>query len=334
VLSVTINDVAVVAKWLRLRFVVPAFVGSIPISRPIIGSNALFILCRFCLPKRKHVFSAMMTISDSIQNAEKPSTNGSFESSVYGPVHSWRLGWSLGIDLLLNTSTCSFNCVYCQLGDIQLKTATRAIYVSTDKLERDLRLSDWEKADIITLSGNGEPTLALNLGEVIRFIKDYTGKPVMVLTNATLLNDPAVQKDLLLADQVACKLDAATDGVLQRMNRPVEGISLEGIISGIEAFRQVYKGKLSLQCMFMPTNTEDVDALTGLIARISPDEVQLNTPKRPYPMEWVVDSRGNHSEPLVKSQQLRTISETEADRIEELIKEKAPSLPLISIYRK
>jgi wyosine [tRNA(Phe)-imidazoG37] synthetase (radical SAM superfamily) len=276
----------------------------------------------------------MMTIADSIQNAEKPASNGGFDSSVYGPVHSWRLGWSLGIDLLLNTSTCSFNCVYCQLGDIQLKTADRAIYVSTDKLERDLRLSDWEKADIITLSGNGEPTLALNLGEAIRLIKDYTQKPVMVLTNATLLNDPAVQADLMLADQVACKLDAATDSVLQRMNRPVAGISLEEIVNGIESFSTMYKGKLSLQCMFMPTNAEDIDALTTLIARISPAEVQLNTPKRPYPLEWVVDSRGNHSEPLVKSQQLRTISEAEADRIECLIKEKAPNLPLVSIYRK
>ena len=275
-----------------------------------------------------------MTIADSINLAEQPTAEGAFTSSVYGPVHSWRLGWSLGVDLLLNTSTCSFNCVYCQLGDIQLKTANRAIYVPTEKLERDLRLSQWEKADIITLSGNGEPTLALNLGEVIRFIKEYTQKPVMVLTNATLLNDPTVQRDLALADQVACKLDAATDGVLQRMNRPVAGVTLEGIISGIEAFRRGYKGKLSLQCMFMPTNSEDVDALTGLIAKISPDEVQLNTPKRPYPMEWVVDSRGNHSEPLVKSQQLRTISEAEADRIEQLIREKAPNLPLISIYRK
>jgi wyosine [tRNA(Phe)-imidazoG37] synthetase (radical SAM superfamily) len=275
----------------------------------------------------------MMTIADTIQSAEQSLPNGAFESSVYGPVHSWRLGWSLGIDLLLNTSTCSFNCIYCQLGDIQLKTATRAIYVATDKFERDLRLSDWEKADVITLSGNGEPTLALNLGEVIGFIKEYTQKPVMVLTNATLLNDPAVQRDLALADQVACKLDAATDGVLQRMNRPVAGISIESIVSGIEVFRKVYKGKLSLQCMFMPTNAEDIEALTSLIARIAPDEVQLNTPKRPYPMEWVVDSRGNHSEPLVKSQVLRTVSEVEANRIEQLIKEKAPTLPLISVYR-
>jgi wyosine [tRNA(Phe)-imidazoG37] synthetase (radical SAM superfamily) len=86
--------------------------------------------------------------------------------------------------------------------------------------------------------------------------------------------------------------------------------------------------------MFMPTNAEDVDALTQLIARIAPDEVQLNTPKRPYPMEWVVDSRGNHAEPLVKSQHLRTISEADADHIEQLIREKAPALAVISVYRK
>jgi wyosine [tRNA(Phe)-imidazoG37] synthetase (radical SAM superfamily) len=275
-----------------------------------------------------------MSIADTIQTAEQPLPNGQFASSVYGPVHSWRLGWSLGIDLLLNTSTCSFNCVYCQLGDIQLKTAKRAIYVPTEKLERDLRLSDWEKADIITLSGNGEPTLALNLGEAIRFLKDYTGKPVMVLTNATLLQDAAVQADLALADAVACKLDAATDTVLQRMNRPVDGITLESIINGIEAFSKQYTGKLSLQCMFMPTNADDVDALTSLIARINPQEVQLNTPKRPYPLEWIVDSRGNHSDALVGSRTLRTISEAEADYIETLIREKAPNLPILSIYRK
>ena len=116
----------------------------------------------------------------------------SFESSVYGPVHSWRVGASLGIDLLLTTSTCSFNCIYCQLGDIQLKTAERRIYVPTDRLERDLRQSAWEQADIVTFSGSGEPTLALNLAEAIHLVKEYTNKPVMVLTNATLLHDAAV----------------------------------------------------------------------------------------------------------------------------------------------
>ncbi|MFM7390098.1 MAG: radical SAM protein [Vampirovibrionales bacterium] len=254
-------------------------------------------------------------------------------SSIYGPVHSWRLGWSLGVDLLVQSSICSFNCVYCQLGDIQVKTAERAIYIPTDKVERDLRLSDWEKADIITFSGNGEPTLALNIAEVHDAIKSYTNKPTMLLTNSTLLHQPQVRADIAKFDHIACKLDASNDTILQRMNRPVQGVTHESIVAGIEALRQDYTGKLSLQCMFMPTNHEDVEALATLVQRIQPDEVQLNTPKRPYPLSWIVENRGNHSDAIVESRTLRTISEPEADRIEALIRERL-EVPVLSIYRR
>jgi wyosine [tRNA(Phe)-imidazoG37] synthetase (radical SAM superfamily) len=255
-------------------------------------------------------------------------------SCIYGPVKSWRLGASLGVDLLLHSSICSFNCVYCQLGDIQVKTAERKIYVPTEKVERDLRLSDWEKADLVTVSGNGEPTLALNLGEVLQVIREYTCKPSTVLTNATLLNDPAVRQDLNYADHVACKLDAATDTVLQRMNRPVAGISMARIVKGIQTLRRGYGGKLSLQCMFMPTNREDVEALAKLLESLEVDEIQLNTPKRPYPMSWLVENRGNHGDAIVESRILSTISEEEATRIEALMTEATGGkIPLVSIYR-
>lgn len=254
-------------------------------------------------------------------------------SSVYGPVESWRLGKSLGVDLLLQTSICSFNCIYCQLGDIQRKTIERKIYVSTDQVERDLRHSAWEKADIITLSGNGEPTLALNLGEVIHMLKEYTGKPVMVLTNGTLLHDPAVRRDLLEADTISIKLDAADDVVLQRMNRPVPGVTLASILAGAEALRKEYSGKLCLQCMFMPGNLSDARAIAGLMERIHPDEVQLNTPKRPYPLEWHVESRGNHGQVSYPAATLRVVTQEQADEIERIIRENT-SVPLISVYRK
>ena len=254
------------------------------------------------------------------------------ESTIYGPVHSWRVGWSLGVDLLFQSSICSFNCIYCQLGDIQQKTAERAIYVPTEKVEEDLKRSEWEKADIVTFSGNGEPTLALNLAEVNRFIKDYTQKKTMVLTNATLLHQADVRRDLAKVDHVACKLDAASDTILQRMNRPVPGVTHESIVQGIEAFRQDYEGKLSLQCMFMPSNLEEVEQLAALVKRLQPQEVQLNTPKRPYPMEWVLESRGNHGEPIVDSRTLRTISEPDAQAIQAAI-EAAVDVPILSIYR-
>ncbi|MEB3245706.1 MAG: radical SAM protein [Vampirovibrionales bacterium] len=276
-----------------------------------------------------------------------------FASSVYGPVHSWRAGWSLGIDLLLNTSTCSFNCIYCQLGEIQLKTAERQCYVPTAKVQADFLAVDWQKADIITFSGNGEPTLATNLGEVMRWIATQTQSQtqsqtvnrakIMVLTNGTLLNDPDVQQDLCAADIVAIKLDAATEAGLKQMNRPVAGISVDNILTGILAFKRVYKaqnpqGKLALQCMFMPTNfalsrQDEARAMADLIAKIAPDEVQLNTPKRLYPLEWTVDNRGNHDgEVPVATQVLRTVDEAEAHAIEQLIREASPGVAIRSIY--
>lgn len=253
-------------------------------------------------------------------------------SCIYGPVHSWRMGWSLGVDLLLQSSICSFNCIYCQLGDIQVKTAQRELFVPTDKLEYDLRQSHWQRADVVTFSGSGEPTLALNLGEALHLVKEYTGKRTLVLTNATLLHDAAVRRDLCHADEVACKLDAATDTVLQRMNRPVAGVTLARIVDGIKALRANYTGKLSLQCMFMPTNLEDVEALVTLVEHLAPDEVQLNTPKRPYPMQWVLESRGNHREALVDSRTLRTISQEQADAIELAIQQRL-SVPVKLFYQ-
>ncbi len=257
-----------------------------------------------------------------------------FTSSIYGPVRSWRVGLSLGVDLLLDTSICSFNCVYCQLGDIQLKTAERKVYVPTAKVAQDLAQSPWQQADVVTFSGNGEPTLALNLGECLQLVKTTTGKPTMVLTNATLLNDPAVQADLAHADHVACKLDAATDTVLQRMNRPVAGITMASIVQGIQAFKATYTGKLSLQCMFMPTNFDEVDALAELVGSLAPHEVQLNTPKRPYPLSWVVDSRGNHGDPIVDSRTLRTLSEPQADEIEARLRAALGDITILSIYKR
>lgn len=254
------------------------------------------------------------------------------QSSVYGPVTSWRVGQSLGIDLLLQTSTCSFNCIYCQLGHIQLKTIERQIYVETDQLERDFKESAWQHADIVTLSGSGEPTLALNLAEVIHFIQEYSHKPVMVLTNGTTLNDPSVRRDLLKADTVAVKLDAPNDEILQRMNRPVAGVTLDGIIQGAKAFRKEYTGKLCLQCMFMPGNLAHAEGIAELAKVIQPDEIQLNTPKRAYPLEWDLDSRGNHGERDIPTRTLRVVSEEEALELQDTF-QRVTNCPIISVYR-
>ena len=231
-----------------------------------------------------------------------------FNSTIYGPVNSWRVGKSLGVDLLFTNSICSFRCIYCQLGKINEHTATRKIFVPTERVIADLLASQWQEADVITFSGNGEPTLALNLGEVMGEIKAITNKPVVVLTNSTLLHDSAVRSELAAADKIFCKLDAATDHTLKLIDRPVAGITVQTIVAGIKSLRQEYQGHLAIQTMLMPLNQHEVEALADLLKDIQPDEVQLNLPSRPVPREWSIESRGNHSRSEENAVKLKSLS--------------------------
>jgi wyosine [tRNA(Phe)-imidazoG37] synthetase (radical SAM superfamily) len=215
-------------------------------------------------------------------------------SSVYGPVFSWRHGESLGADLLLHQSTCSFHCVYCQLGEIRLETRNRNVYVPTRQFMRDLRASDWQRADVITFAGSGEPTLAANLGEAIREAKAETSKQVVVLTNASMLAVEEVRDDLLAADHISCKLDAPTEELFGRINRPLGGLSLEDLVAGICLLRDEFDGCLSVQTMVLPNNEHEATKFVELLERIAPDEVHLNLPSRPRPQEWHVEARGAH----------------------------------------
>lgn len=253
-------------------------------------------------------------------------------STVYGPVKSWRVGKSLGVDLIFTTSACSFRCLYCQLGKIEQPTLERRCFVPTERVMADLEASAWTEADIITLSGSGEPTLASNLGEVIDALHARTGKPVMVLTNATLLNDPTVRAELIRADKVFCKLDAAHDPTLAVVNRPVDGISVESIVKGIELLRAEYRGYLAVQVMFLPQNRSELEDLADLLAHMEPDEVQLNTPMRPVPQGWFLEARGNYEQAPYPAIPLRHLDRAEALAIEEELRART-GLKIVSVFR-
>ena len=241
---------------------------------------------------------------------------GQIPSSIYGPVKSWRLGWSLGVDVLCIDSICSFECVYCQLGKIHQVTNERSIFVSTEKVLQDLENSDWQKAEVVTFSGSGEPTLAHNLGEIIEKIKAITNKPIVVLTNSTLLHLPEVRNELSQVDKIFCKLDAWTDDILQRIDRPHPDISLKSIISGISLLRQEFKGFLAIQTMILrhPDQTE-IAKLAEILLLIKPDEVQLNLPTRPVPKGYFIETRGNEIEFNHEFTRLKTISSNELEKI-------------------
>lgn len=258
------------------------------------------------------------------------------KSTVYGPVESWRFGMSLGIDPIFQTSTCSFNCFYCQLGSIQSITDTIKEYVPTQRVLDDYNnvLKAGEKIDVITYSGSGEPTLASNIDEMIAGIRKISpDTPQYILTNATELHRPEVRERILDLDCITVKLDAADEKTFQLINRPAEGVTLGRVLMGIKALRQSYKGRIEVQSMFTPLNMKNLQAYADILKDIKPELVQLNTPKRPYPSEWHRENRGNHHKIFdYKVTDLKTLDEEKAKELEDfLIKE--TGLSFQSIYR-
>lgn len=201
---------------------------------------------------------------------------------LYGPVPSWRLGASVGIDpLSQGEKVCSFDCAYCQLGRTRVYSLERKPYVEPEAIFRELKRLPDVPVDFITISGTGEPTLAENLEPIIEGIKKIRREPVAVLTNSTMTDHPGVRDALLKADFVVAKLDAYSQESLQAVNRPAPGITFERILAGLRQFRNAYGGRMALQIMFIDANKGGAGELAALARDIRPDEVQINTPLRP-----------------------------------------------------
>jgi wyosine [tRNA(Phe)-imidazoG37] synthetase (radical SAM superfamily) len=207
---------------------------------------------------------------------------------LYGPLTSRRLGCSLGVSITPH-KICNFDCVYCQLGATARHTTQRAAYVPIEQVLEELAAwcaahrEEERKLTYITFSGTGEPTLHAGLGELIRRIKLITKVPVAVLTNAGLLTDPAVRKELKDADLLVPSLDAATQSAFERVDRPAPGIKVAQIIEGLVALRKEYAGTLWLEVVLVKGLNDapaDLEALREAVARIKPDKVQLNSPVR------------------------------------------------------
>lgn len=208
--------------------------------------------------------------------------------------------------------------------------------METTKVISDLKEFLQKKIDfdVLTFSGSGEPTLAKNLGEMATEIKMVLpNKPLLILTNATHLHLPEVQKNLQLFDRVIVKLDASDDEVMKKINRPAAGITSESIFRGILDFKKNYKGILDVQMMFMPINLAEINLLAEKLKMIAPHTVQLNTPKRPYPLSWHRENRGNHEKKFdYEVVNLKTITQDEASMIESTLK-KLTGLNILSVYR-
>lgn len=212
---------------------------------------------------------------------------------TYGPVPSRRLGKSLGVNNI-PSKTCSYNCVYCQLGGTTVHIIDRRsfydpmdIFRSVEKRVRELELHG-ERIDYITFVPCGEPTLDRNLGRIVNLIRDL-GYPTAILTNSTLLYREDVREELTVFDYVSLKLDAVSENIWRLINRPHRSLRLNDILGGMLLFRKCYGGKLVTETMLIDGISYDpeLEKIACFLKQLRPDIAYIAVPTRPPAEKWV-----------------------------------------------
>ncbi|MDE5814423.1 MAG: radical SAM protein [Muribaculaceae bacterium] len=229
-----------------------------------------------------------------------------FHSTIFGPIHSRRLGVSLGVNLMPDDGkVCSFDCLYCEAGFNAQGTGTTGLPLREQvrsQLEGKLRqmLENGDALDVITFSGNGEPTLHPDFPHIIEDTlrlrdKYYPQANVSVLTNSTMIFKPEVAEALKKADNNILKLDSAVEETMRLIDRPNSpGFTVEKVVDGLRQF----EGTGIIQTMMLRgthggkpidnTTDAEIEALIGAYKHIKPREIMLYSLDRSTPEERLV----------------------------------------------
>lgn len=204
---------------------------------------------------------------------------------IYGPVPSRRLGLSLGVSPIPK-KTCNYSCIYCQLGRTDRMTNTRKMFYPVQAIldELDEVIKRNIPFDVVTIVGEGEPTLYLGLGDLLEGIHERTDKPLAVITNGALLYDSQVRQELSRADIVLPTLDAYDATSFAKINRPHGSLQFEEVVEGLENFSKTFEGQLWIEIMLMAGVNDDDESLkryAELLEHIRYDKLYVNTPVRP-----------------------------------------------------
>lgn len=209
-----------------------------------------------------------------------------------GPVFSRRLGKSLGINLITDKS-CSFDCVYCEVGKTLNLTIKRKEYTPTEKIiyELDDFLSKKPNLDFITFSSTGEPTLHSKINKIIEFIKkNYSNYKIALLTNSSLLWKDEVRKDILDVDLIVPSLDAVSEKKFKKINKPDPVLKINNIITGLMKLKNQYNGEIWLEIFIIPglnDSSIELNKFSNVIEKLKPNKVQINSLDRPGTKKWV-----------------------------------------------
>lgn len=204
---------------------------------------------------------------------------------VYGPVPSRRMGLSIGISPIPK-GHCNYSCVYCQLGRTNNMTNKRTRYFNLQDLIKEFKeyLNDNIKFDVVTIVGEGEPSLYADLGVLIAELKLLTDKPIAVITNGALLSDHQVREELKSADIVLPSLDASDEKMLKKINRPHGHIKFDDVVRGLVTFSHEYKGQLWIETMILKDINDDKEfflSFKKILSKINYHKLYINSPVRP-----------------------------------------------------
>lgn len=219
---------------------------------------------------------------------EKPVSMQQAWSRTFGPVPSRRFGRSLGLNTI-PPKTCSYSCVYCQVGQTDHLTVRRERHCDPGELLADVRRvlrslgERGERVDYLTFVPDGEPTLDAGLGDQLRLLRPL-GVPLAVITNASLLSREDVRRDLMLAERVSVKVDSVRQQSWRRIDRPHGDLRLELVLDGIVQFRREYPEEMDTETMLVDgcnDSDDDLRPLAAFLEHISPRRAYIAIPTRP-----------------------------------------------------
>ena len=210
---------------------------------------------------------------------------------IYGPIPSRRLGLSLGVSPIPK-KFCNYSCIYCQIGVTHNLTNTRREFFPLEDIINEFKryISSDKNFDVVSIVGEGEPTLYNKLGELIISLKKLTDKPIAVITNTGLLYDKNVQEELLNADIVLPSMDFFSQESFKALHRPYGRLDFQQSYNGLMEFSKKFKGELWLEVMLIEdinSSKEDLLKLKELIKNINYSKIYINTAVRPPAESWV-----------------------------------------------
>ena len=205
---------------------------------------------------------------------------------IFGPVNSRRFGLSLGIDLSPDVKSCNFDCIYCELGAAKpVDTIIHPPAVDDVIEEVQKALEKFQTIDVITITANGEPTLYPELNKLVEHLtKIKDDKKLLILSNASTINQKKIQDTLCKLDIVKLSLDCATKRCFKRIDRPFKTIDLGSIIAGMQVFRKKYKGLFVIEVLVVEginDKEEEFEKLNKVLQTIKPNRVDIGTIDRP-----------------------------------------------------